>query len=66
MLKLSIFAIVLFLSSTFGLIETLFRAGNDCYSGCRSKYVNSLSNLNACRKGLFINSFTRKNIKYCI
>ena len=49
MAKFLVFAILLALN---GLIESLFRAENNCYSGCQSNYATSEENLNACKKGL--------------
>jgi len=51
MAKFLVFAILLALSPANGLIESLFRAENNCYSGCQSNYATSEENLNACKKG---------------
>ena len=55
MLNLIILTIVLISSPTFGLLENLFHAENNCYSGCHSNYVDNIFNLNYCKKGLMIN-----------
>jgi len=51
MLKLIAFAVFLLASPSFGLLETLFRAQSDCYSGCRTNYPASLPDLFACQSG---------------
>ncbi|CAF0759769.1 unnamed protein product [Rotaria sp. Silwood1] len=51
MVKLLVFAILLASSPATGLIETLFRTENSCYSGCHTNYAASTKHLNACRKG---------------
>jgi hypothetical protein len=53
MVKLLVFAILLASSPATGLIETLFRAENSCYTGCHSNYAASPAHLDACRQGLF-------------
>ncbi|UJR10413.1 hypothetical protein I4U23_014617 [Adineta vaga] len=51
MLKAIVFTIFLVASPSFGLIDSLFRAQNDCYSGCRSTYALSSSNIFSCQSG---------------
>lgn len=54
MVKLLIFAILLASSPASGLLETLFRAENSCYSGCQSNYAASADHLKACKEGLLM------------
>lgn len=51
MVKLLVLAILLASSPANGLIETLFRAENNCYSGCQSNYATNEAYLDACKKG---------------
>jgi hypothetical protein len=51
MVKLLVFAILLASSPATGLIETLFRAENSCYTGCHSNYAATPAHLEACRQG---------------
>jgi len=51
MVKLLVFAILLASSPGNGLIESLFRAENTCYSGCQSNYATNDGYLEACKKG---------------
>jgi len=51
MLKLLVFTIFLVSSPTFGLLETLFKTENDCYSGCHSNYMTIRSYVHACKRG---------------
>jgi len=51
MVKLLVLAILLASSPATGLIETLFRTENSCYSGCHSNYAANTAHLDACRKG---------------
>ena len=60
MVKLLVFAILLASSPASGLLDTLFRAENNCYSGCQSNYAASADHLKACKEGLL----TMKEIDY--
>jgi len=51
MVKLLVFAILLASSPATGLLETLFRTENICYSGCHSNYAATAERLEACKKG---------------
>lgn len=51
MVKLLLFAILLASSPANGLLETLFRAENSCYSGCQSNFAASTDHLKACKQG---------------
>jgi len=51
MVKLLVFAILLASSPATGLLESLFRVENSCYSGCHSNYAASAAHLDACKKG---------------
>lgn len=51
MVKLLVFAILLASSPATGLLETLFRTENNCYSGCQTNYAANPANHEACKKG---------------
>lgn len=51
MVKLLVFAILLASSPATGLLETLFRTENLCYTGCHSNYAAGSLHLDACRQG---------------
>lgn len=57
MAKLFMFAILLALSPANGLLEALYGAEEECFQGCSLSYpsnTNNTANLEACKKGLFI------------
>lgn len=51
MVKLLVFAILLASSPATGLLETLYRTENTCYTGCHSNYAANEQHLEACKKG---------------
>jgi len=65
MLKLIIFTIFLASSPTFGLVRSLLRAENDCYSGCHANYADNLSNFDACKKGCDYKLYNEKCSDQC-
>ncbi|CAF1028017.1 unnamed protein product [Adineta steineri] len=51
MLKLIIFTLFLISTPSFGLLENLFQAERNCYSGCRANYATSFLAISACQAG---------------
>jgi hypothetical protein len=51
MVKLLVLAVLLASSPASGLLETLFRTENSCYSGCHANYAASGPHLDACKNG---------------
>ncbi|CAF1602744.1 unnamed protein product [Rotaria magnacalcarata] len=65
MVKLLVFAILLASSPATGLLETLFRTENGCYTGCSTNYAASAHHLNACRKGCDFKLYNEDCAKKC-
>jgi len=51
MMKLLVLAVLLASSPASGLLESLFREENGCYSGCYANYRDNKPHLEACKKG---------------
>jgi len=66
MVKLLVFAILLASSPATGLIETLFRAENSCYSGCQSNYADNEVYLAGCKKGCDFKLYNENCATQCI
>jgi hypothetical protein len=66
MVKLLVFAILLASSPATGLLETLFRTENSCYSGCYSNYAANEVSLDACRKGCNFKLLNEDCAKQCL
>lgn len=65
MVKLLVFAILLASSPASGLLETLFRVENTCYSKCYTNFAASANHLDACHKGCDFKLLTEDCANQC-